>query len=751
MLALIILIKYNGNGSDTEKRCVRMLIWFDSRIDYSDPAIAELYDFKRMTQGISSSHYYPFLYPFIKIYEEQNRYDIAFAIISFVRKGMPNSEKKAACECDYAAYLLLGKGCEKNTSKAIKILKRQLDQLDAEAVRAANKGAELPEEYAKVRTEILQQLEKIASQYYGEPNEKDKELLKNLLTEKSEESSKSRNIKKNDPVKPSHIMNIDASRLMPDSFISCSEKPLAPYESALSGKICLTNSNDTRAARIFLDSLFDETVLPLDTDHLEKAIYAACRDESPLSILLFFDDDEINLNDCLRLVSRLYDYAKAQPVFGERLIRLTDIYVKTGYDYAALMLDAVLSRIDDVFFRVHIVDYDKVSADRLICEAPLFLPCLADDTQDINVVIFGCSDSVRMLCREMIACCYTNRSHNVTVIGKDAQTCREKLALEAPGVFYESSRLTRIIPQFVDCDPETVDLYRLLMKRDCVGEEHRIIDAVLSGNYFVVDLGDDRLNLLFAVKLRRLLMLADRRFYYSPFIAVKCRKGNNAELGKNLAVNNRRAGEGVQNHYNLYFYGVEETVYRRDWFDIKENDFERSALNVHLSYYGAYSQEALRNYYNFSYNRDSSECKSLSLYYLLFSTGIIRTMEDFFSSRKTLASRFDTWLKESDTHIEKAMRYEHNRWSGFMLSRSWLSANLRQIEAYLGLESGKDHKQLLTQLHPFLCNWEDFAEKTEQGTVIREIQERFPELRTPVESTKKIIWDTAAILTDAPD
>ena len=32
-----------------------------------------------------------------------------------------------------------------------------------------------------------------------------------------------------------------------------------------------------------------------------------------------------------------------------------------------------------------------------------------------------------------------------------------------------------------------------------------------------------------------------------------------------------------------------------------------------------------------------------------------------------------------------------------------------KIEAYLGQGSGKDHKHLLTKLHPFICKWEDFC------------------------------------------
>lgn len=470
-------------------------------------------------------------------------------------------------------------------------------------------------------------------------------------------------------------------------------------------------------------------------------------DNYNVKFYFFSEDNEKNLNDSLELIDRLYKYICLNYSYKDLIINNIDIYVKANFDYASMLIDSNLNMMNDEYFKIHICDYDKLSAQQLLIGAPLFIPYLIDKS-DIDVVIFGTNDSTFELVKQIVAIAYTNNIPRITLLGKEAHVYRKKLERIAPGIYKEPENLNRIKPEFYNFDVEITDFIDLLT--NYFDDAENLIKSKLQRcNYFVIDLGNDRDNIIFATKLRGWILCCDNKFKRTPFIAVKCENSRNADIARHLIVNNKKAGNEVYNNYNLYFYGMKGNVFSSEFLNIEENKQQQMALNVHRSYYGENipdKDSVIKSYFKFSYNRDSSECKSISLMYMFFSLGIIDKLSDLNLSEDELAKAFNEWIKK-EGNLNAAARYEHSRWVGFMLSRGWRSASLEQIKDYAGQESGDDHKHLLCKLHPFICNWDDFSDGSEEDIKIKELKSEIKNLRSPIDSTKEIIMATGKILT----
>lgn len=489
------------------------------------------------------------------------------------------------------------------------------------------------------------------------------------------------------------------------------------------------------------------------SDHKELgAAISTAKEGYKVKFLLFEKDNNGNLEDCLNLLDILnkcrFSNINEQRMVSENI----DIYVCADFDFASTLIDSAINRSDDVYYRVHICDYNKMVAQKLLSEVPLFITSLIDGS-DVNIVIIGINEATLKLTEEIIASTFIPNIPKVSLIGNNADFYKKKFQQKLPGVYKTEPRIKRIIPEFYECDIESVDFLELLTDNSSDKYDLSLSGALARGAYFIVDLGDDRDNMLFAKNLRSWLLSCDKKFSRTPFIAVKCEDGRNANIARYLVVNNKKSGKDYFNNYNLYFYGMKDSVFNSEYLDIENNRQKQMALNIHFSYYGndlndKNKKDALASYFRFSYNRDSSECASISIVYMLYSLGIIKTLDDLKCDENQLAGKYEYWLKERGNR-DAAARYEHSRWVGFVLSRGWQSASLGQVRAYAGQESGKDHKHTLCKLHPFICNWDDFNDE-EENMKITALKAANEDLQVPTESTYNIVSSIGKILTNNP-
>ncbi len=470
-----------------------------------------------------------------------------------------------------------------------------------------------------------------------------------------------------------------------------------------------------------------------------------------VKFLLFGKDNNGNLEDCINLLDILHKCKFSNNHERKMVIENIDIYVWSDFDYASTLIDSAINTNKDAYYRVHICDYNKMAAQKLLTEAPVFLPNLADDS-DVNIVILGINDGTIRLTEEIIASTFMKKAPNVSLVGKNADFYKQKFKQKLPGVYKTESSIKRIVPEFIECDIESADFLELLSDNLSAKEDLKLSNTLKKGTYFIVDIGDDRDNILFAKNLRAWILSCDGNFSRTPFIAVKCEDERNANIARHLVVHNKESGNDYFNNYNLFFYGMKDSVYNLEYIDIESNRQKQMALNIHLSYYGDNLNEkdkadAIASFFRFSYNRDSSECASNSIVYMLYSLGIIKTLDDFKCNEK-LVDKYEQWLQERDNK-EAAARYEHSRWVGFMLSRGWRAASLGQVRAYLGQESGKDHKHTLCKLHPYICNWDDFDDESEnlKFDALKAVNKN---LQSPKDSTYNIVSSIGKILTKNP-
>lgn len=501
--------------------------------------------------------------------------------------------------------------------------------------------------------------------------------------------------------------------------------------------------------------IYEHKIVSLSDYRELGAAISTAKDGFKVKFLLFEKDNNGNLEDCLKLLDMLHKCRFSNTNEQRMISENIDIYVCADFDFASVLIDSAINISEDVYYRVHICDYNKMAAQKMLSEAPVFLPKLIDGS-DVNIVIIGINKATLQLTEEIVASTFLPDIPKVSLIGNDADFYKQKFQQKLPGVYKTEQRIKRIIPEFYECNIESTDFLELLTDNASDKYDLSLSGVLARGTYFIVDLGDDRDNMLFAKNLRAWLLSSDKNFSRTPFIAVKCEDGRNANIARYLVVNNKRSGKDYFNNYNLYFYGMKDSVFNPEYLYIENNRQKQMALNIHLSYYGNNlsdkdKKSALASYFRFSYNRDSSECASVSIVYMLYSLGIINNLEDLNNLKcdeNKLAEKYEEWLKERGNR-EAAARYEHSRWVGFVLSRGWQSASLGQVRAYSGQESGKDHKHILCKLHPFICNWDDYN-GDEESMKISALKAVNKDLQLPTESTYNIISAIGKILTKNP-
>ena len=550
--------------------------------------------------------------------------------------------------------------------------------------------------------------------------------------------------------------NIVRSTDVLSEFLKDYEVPVQIEEFSLKGEsykqeCYVVNGKIDKMKAIYKHTSLHKTVSLSDYKEFGSVISTA-KEGYKVKFLLFGKDNNENLEDCINLLDMLHKCKYSNCFERKKVSENIDIYVCADFEFASTLIDSTINTINDVYYRVHICDYNKMVAQKLISEAPIFLPHLIDNS-DVNIVIIGINEGTLQLSEEIVASSFIHNVPNVSLIGNNAVFYKQKFKQKLPGVYKTEARIKRIVPEFYECNIECADFLELLTSSLSAKGDVTLIDVLAKGTYFIVDIGNDRDNILFAKNLRAWLLSCDENFSRTPFIAVKCEDERNANIARHLVVNNKKSGEDYFNNYNLYFYGMKDAVFNFGYMDIENNKQKQKALNIHLSYYGNNlsdrdKTDALESYFRFSYNRDSSECASIAIVYMLYSLGIIKTLDDLKCDEKSLAEKYEKWLQDN-SNKETAARYEHSRWVGFMLARGWRAASLGQVLAYSGQESGKEHKHTLCKLHPFICQWDDFGNEEEnlKFDALRAVNKN---LKTPVDSTYNIVSSIGKILTNNP-
>lgn len=468
-------------------------------------------------------------------------------------------------------------------------------------------------------------------------------------------------------------------------------------------------------------------------------------DNKKIVIALLSNDDEVNLNQGLEILDRLFNITLGINDEKEltKFINLFDIYIKCSYDYASTFIDASISDMGDkIYFATHIVDPYRSSFHELLYNRPLFLPCF-DGEKDINIAVCGYDNDFNLsTAKEIMAVGYLGKAPkiNISMYSKDSALLDKMIETDLPGL--KKSKQGKIRDIITPVSIKTgFSEYQLLKQ---LNENKKI-------NYIIVNVGTDAENIAFAVKLRRHLLVNSDNLERKPFIAVYCKDPKTAFLAKRMTLSNVSSEENYYNNYDLYLFGSTEKLYSYD--KLINNNLEKQALAIHLSYSGLSlylehnkeTHKAYNSYYSYQYNQDSSINTAVCLRYRLFIAGCYEecSSNKLFSSEDDL-SYATKYEEKAEVNLEDYAEIEQIRWNNFMISRGWAAPTTSQLIEYLQKSYISNHKYMLAKLHPYIANWEDLDDNGEICQIIDGAASIA--FQSPQETTRGSVKGTAEFL-----
>lgn len=737
MANLILCIILGAKEKTKENKYISLLIWF------SEDEITDLVNTETSIDGIRTLPL-ELRYHYAKSFYDRRRYDVAYRLVE-----KANLDKVDIISLSASIMLsklrLFGRGCDSDVFEACEILEKCICKITHNTTGCDS-----------VKSEILLLLTKI---YIGTFSQEKYDTTHGTIiipdTQKAERyyeeykmcSSSNREII---PSLESNSLNISKQKISFKNKIRMDAKDIIINGNYTESNYCISNSLIDLKCTLFIDSLNGFEIREFkDELSISEAISAMLISNKKVIFAFFSDDNSANLNDCLMLLDRLYNLCLSNSDKTDRIINNISIFVDADYDFASMMIDASLSDMDEIYFQVHICDYNREAAHKLLTTVPLFADYSTNSvTNNSSIVVMGCNALVYKLIKEITAVSCLPKLPSITVLDKNADFYESQYKCDCPGIYNSPDSLRRIIPHFLSCDVNKVDFPNIIFNRSKSGENSDIVNVLLNGTYFIIDIGSDEENILFATKLRSWLLQSDNSFSKSPTIVVKCENRRNAYLLNKLTLQNKPSGENFYNNYNIKCFGVLADIYNYQY--LLYDEYKSKAYKVHCLYSQGCTQTEINNsYYSFSYNRDSSTLQIISILYELNEIGILESSDNL--TFDSLSELFISWIrKPGNDKIIAAI--EHNRWNGYMLSRGWQSATYEQVMSYTnaGQQSGSDHKHLLAKLHPFICDWsilcgEDDPEKI---AIINLLLEKFPSLKSPIQSTYNIASHISDILSN---
>ena len=736
---LCFIIGSKANISSKELKYICLMIWF------TEEEIINMLDNETYVYDLEELSIY-IKYHYANYFYDSRLYDYSYKLVKEIK-----FEKKdnvfVSANMLLSKLLLFGRGCDQNIVEACNILKKCYSAITASS-----------NILGFLKSENLLLLSKIYNGSFSSNNQP-----QNALCDSSGVSIPNKALAKK-YYKEYKISSTTSTReiifeLEPAHLISNEEEQSFTHKIRMGVKdfsitgtfsnsdYCLSNSLGELKSSVFINSLNGYEIRDFTNEsEITEAISALLIAGKRIVFSFLSKDQTANLNDCLLLLDRLYNLCLSHKDKTDEIINNIDIFIDSNFDFASTMIDASLSDMGEIFFRVYIYDYNREAAHNLLETVPFFLNDYNNQTFDHpQIVAIGCTELIYKLTKEITAIGCLSHQPSITVLDNRAQLFEYKLKNDCPGI-YNSQNVKHIVPKFLDCDLSKFDFPKTIINKTNNELDSEIVSAFANGTYFVVDIGDDEENIMFATKLRGWLLQSSNSFSRVPTIVVKCQSRRNAYLVKRLTLLNKTHGYEFYNNYNIKCFGMIDEIYNYNYW---LNDvYKFRAYKVHCYYSKGDSQSKINNsYYSFSYNRDSSKLQAISIIYELFDIGLIKSKKDL--EVQHLIMIFNNWIKIPSNDMLIA-QIEHNRWNGFMLSRGFQSATYEQVLSYAGQESGSDHKHLLCKLHPFICDFSNLTdeEDPEKVSVINLLTSKFPELNSPVNSTLMITSHIPDILND---
>lgn len=450
---------------------------------------------------------------------------------------------------------------------------------------------------------------------------------------------------------------------------------------------------------------------------------------------LFHSDQKQNLSDALLLLEALKPLQKHHADIANYLAEAIDVYLLSEFENTESIIDSTINSMQKTYIRVQICNPNADASRYLLYKKPLFLPCIGENgANDINVIIIGNNRCIPKLIQNAIATgfCGEKRKFRITVFSQEessghsdhvqkSENMATAMELQfrhlCPGIFRYPELFDPEIHFFSFTYIDTLCGLLSYSYASFSESDKKAAELLCQGNYFIVAFEDSLYTIDIATQLRASLLKYDPTFSRTPLIAAYCPDDILTCQTSKLIVGNMEYGFEWFNNYDIYCFGSYTDLY--SYHALRYNVLRNRGLQLHLSYCEDLNDpiavsNAYQAYYSRSYNRDSSETGILNLTYRIFAAGITLPNPDDYGIPEEeckLASSYDTWL-EDPTHLETAVKLEHQRWNLFMLSRGFEPATLTQMSTYLH-KGNPTHVLHIAKLHPFICKWEDLIDEQE--------------------------------------
>lgn len=469
--------------------------------------------------------------------------------------------------------------------------------------------------------------------------------------------------------------------------------------------------------------------------------------------LLFDDSQEKNFQDLLFILDEISSREKDSSENDSAVISLrwsrTTIYIRVSEDKYSALIDTAMKRLGNFTVRVFTIDDSKWAVQSLLYQHPLFRPFEHLDgrklknrpvTLNFNIISSGNTDLTCWLIREAfwMGCFhYSGITIAINLISPDAEEIESRLRFDCPGMFADlpdSKYTSKILP---------------LHEQKCIKVKSVFDTKVISFlndrnkdadyNYCVINVGDDIENLNYGIKIREWSirkLIEDGKKPQSrnlPLIAFYCKNPDVAHLSQHMVVQMTDCGNSWYNNYNLISFGSLRDRY--SWNRIDGGYLEKVAESTHLEYCGCSPSDSLevktdylKDYFDRSYNRDSSMAVALSMPYRLFQTDVNGTdhiladidLEDsaaegaavLAEETAALAEKFDSAMADfsrCDELKKNLLLYEHSRWLRWAIARGWKKAAPEEVVRYM--KAGNPKQQLyIARLHGCICALQELDE-----------------------------------------
>lgn len=498
--------------------------------------------------------------------------------------------------------------------------------------------------------------------------------------------------------------------------------------------ICYVNDNLSYSSKTFMNSLPEKQwVLKVPSVLSIKDFVDSINISNKYIMTFFSENTDKNLEECLLTLDLLFNKALDFTNDEERnkLSICVDLHLKTDdYQYSSALIDASISSMNGIYFKVHIIDSSLINARNLLLKKPLFSPLLENSSQeDVTISLIGSQNYT--LLKEILAInqldAFNDKKLKVSFLSENFDMIEGKFKNECPGVYDNCESYYCIKPTFNKCSFGSLDFVSLFEDKQ--------------PDYIVVDTGDDKLNLKVAMHLRANLLRNNLEDKKSPLICIHVESENNTYLAKRLTVDNKVQGDSYFNNYNFYFFGYDLYKYN----SLVDTKISRQAFAIHKSYCVDQDENEIANdFWSYSYNRDSSTATAVGLSYRLFAAGLYSDTIDDINKLNELKDKFDKFIS-SKTKLDQLNALEQSRWNGYMISRGWESATIEDVKEYQSLITNSNHKYALAKLHPFIASWNEIVSKKGE-TKYKLLKREFPKTKSPKETTEDSIKNTISFI-----